>query len=547
MAEKQPIKLGRKIGKGTYGQVFESKVDSRKITIKLNKVKNQKDDGVINIREIDSMMAVNHPNVVPPLKLIDLPRIIDLPSLPIDEKTGTQKHRYDDIAIGMENWGVNLAEIVDDETYELSIDEVRIILYKILLGLEHLHSKGIIHRDLKPHNILIDAERHSVKICDPGLAKRECTQEEGTPRAFTLAYRPLEVWCGGRYSFKADIWSIGCIFFEMMQRERPTLFVSGEGKTEIDNVKEILARHPHPPTATEIRNLGLLRVRTCVRRTTNTWLKLCPRSTKKARELLGKMLECLPDRRWSARQCLDHEFFDEVRPSIDNIRSKFPEEVFLYKIVDNEMTRRLMKELVKFYNAAGYIRVNGQKDGVLNKWTRRRRLPFIAFGIILDFSGRVPQISEIGDILGRDKSPTARKATDNSDIELLFYVILFLSIKYLTTLEWNPARQEVVPSHFQTPEKLDESIKLEKALLLKLSFQIYMPNPYDSAKRKLAPFEINRLFAYMVNEYSNFERKTVDEVYQLFTRSQTTLTGGNGVTLKWLAENEPPVIQENIS
>ena len=93
-------------------------------------------------------------------------------------------------------------------------------IYQIILGVDYLHSNNIIHRDLKPSNVLI-TDRYNVKICDFNTSKiieapkfqdtRQHTQI-GTP--FYMSPECVDNRC---YNFKTDIWSIGCILYELME------------------------------------------------------------------------------------------------------------------------------------------------------------------------------------------------------------------------------------------------------------------------------------------------------------------------------------------
>lgn len=95
----------------------------------------------------------------------------------------------------------------------LSPNQVKRIMYQLVVGLNYCHSRRIIHRDLKPQNILIN-EDSTVKIADFGLARafgipiRTLTHE-----IETLWYRAPEVLMGQRqYSLGVDTWAVGCIF-----------------------------------------------------------------------------------------------------------------------------------------------------------------------------------------------------------------------------------------------------------------------------------------------------------------------------------------------
>jgi cyclin-dependent kinase 2 len=87
-----------------------------------------------------------------------------------------------------------------------------------LRAVEYMHDHKCLHRDLKPSNILMDVSTNRVKIADFGLAKsfvlpgRPLTNE-----VQTLNYRAPELILGARfYGTSVDIWSLGCIFVELV-------------------------------------------------------------------------------------------------------------------------------------------------------------------------------------------------------------------------------------------------------------------------------------------------------------------------------------------
>ncbi|KAI2792307.1 Mitogen-activated protein kinase HOG1 [Penicillium oxalicum] len=87
-------------------------------------------------------------------------------------------------------------------------------LYQIMRGLKYVHSAGVVHRDLKPGNILVN-ENCDLKICDFGLARMQ--EKDMTGYVATRFYRAPEIMLTWRqYDEKVDIWSVGCIFAEML-------------------------------------------------------------------------------------------------------------------------------------------------------------------------------------------------------------------------------------------------------------------------------------------------------------------------------------------
>ena len=131
------------------------------------------------------------------------------------------------------------------EKLQLGEEEIKIIIYNIICGIQYIHSSNIIHRDIKPGNILINKECN-IKICDFGLARSitkkgstiDCSpskeSEQGfddpiieettsnsnpimTSRIGTRFYRAPELLlCQANYDQKVDIWAIGCILAELL-------------------------------------------------------------------------------------------------------------------------------------------------------------------------------------------------------------------------------------------------------------------------------------------------------------------------------------------
>ena len=90
-------------------------------------------------------------------------------------------------------------------------------VYQVLCGIAYCHSHRVLHRDLKPQNLLI-SHNGAIKLADFGLARAfGVPVRTYTHEVVTLWYRAPEILLGCRYySTPVDIWSIGCIFSEMV-------------------------------------------------------------------------------------------------------------------------------------------------------------------------------------------------------------------------------------------------------------------------------------------------------------------------------------------
>ena len=102
---------------------------------------------------------------------------------------------------------------------------IKTISTELLLGLKELHSNGIIHCNLKPSNVLID-EHGNVKICDFKKAlvvsKMTAVDVRRNKRGLSPCYTAPEIFTDeGTFSFKSDLWALGCIMYEMASGEVP--------------------------------------------------------------------------------------------------------------------------------------------------------------------------------------------------------------------------------------------------------------------------------------------------------------------------------------
>ncbi|RMZ53139.1 hypothetical protein APUTEX25_005128 [Auxenochlorella protothecoides] len=96
----------------------------------------------------------------------------------------------------------------------LSLGAVRLYAHQMLVGLYHLQACGVLHADIKPDNILVNAKRTQVKLCDFGSAMFS-GDNEITPYLVSRFYRAPEVILGLPYDHPMDMWGVGCVIFEL--------------------------------------------------------------------------------------------------------------------------------------------------------------------------------------------------------------------------------------------------------------------------------------------------------------------------------------------
>ncbi|KAF5397387.1 Mitogen-activated protein kinase, partial [Paragonimus heterotremus] len=148
-------------------------------------------------RELVLMRLVNHKNIISLLNAFS-------PQETLED--------FQDVYLVMELMDANLGQVIH---MDLDHERMSYLLYQVLCGVKHLHAAGIIHRDLKPSNIAV-RDDCTLKILDFGLARTTGNSFTMTPYVVTRYYRAPEVILGMGYSANVDIWSVGCIFAEMI-------------------------------------------------------------------------------------------------------------------------------------------------------------------------------------------------------------------------------------------------------------------------------------------------------------------------------------------
>ncbi|KAJ1608764.1 cyclin dependent kinase A-like protein [Cryptosporidium canis] len=189
------------IGEGTYGVVYKCRCKQSGELFAIKTFRNgTRELSTTTLREISILREVSHPNIV------------SVQDVLLSSKT---------VSIVFEFFPYDLKRYLSMFPEKVPpIKFIKHIIFQILNGIFHLHICRIIHRDLKPQNILIGCERSipDVKIADFGLSRVLSTPFKTLTReVVTLWYRAPELLLGERnYSSSVDIWSIGCIFIELL-------------------------------------------------------------------------------------------------------------------------------------------------------------------------------------------------------------------------------------------------------------------------------------------------------------------------------------------
>ncbi|XP_077995584.1 uncharacterized protein LOC144449050 [Glandiceps talaboti] len=293
------------IGTGAYGVVCSAvnKKTGQKVAIK--KIPDAFDILVTakrTYRELKILKHFKHDNVIAIKDIL-------MPSESLED--------FKDVYVVLDLMESDLHQIIHSQQ-QLTDDHCRYFLYQILRGVKYIHSGNVIHRDLKPSNLLVD-ENCDLKIGDFGMARGvnakgnsdESNKIFMTAYVATRWYRAPELLCySDDYTHAVDIWSIGCIFAEMLNRQ--PLFRGKNFVHQMDLITEVLGTPPdsilNMINSDQVRNFfrGKYRNKLAL-----PWKLKFPKVNNDALDLLTKMLMFDPACRIDAEQALKHPYLAE--------------------------------------------------------------------------------------------------------------------------------------------------------------------------------------------------------------------------------------------
>eukprot|EP00439_Symbiodinium_sp_Y106_P032938 s3268_g3.t4 len=218
------------LGSGSYGVVASFRDVTRGKEVAVKRVRRVFDNFLMlrrTLREIKLMRHFCHPN------------LLQLHDVLLVESGG-------ELYISMELMDCDLDRLVRGRGAPLEESVAKRFCAQILLGLLHLHLGHVIHRDLKPANIFVRLKELEVKIGDLGLSRGIAVDFSGealhpleehlTEYVVTRWYRAPEVLLArSKYGPKVDVWSVGCILYEMWTAK--ALF---PGKNSVDQLTKVM-------------------------------------------------------------------------------------------------------------------------------------------------------------------------------------------------------------------------------------------------------------------------------------------------------------------
>ncbi|KAK5775077.1 hypothetical protein PVK06_042944 [Gossypium arboreum] len=292
------------IGRGSYGIVCSS----------INRETNEK----VAIKKISNVFQ-NHVDALRTLRELKLLRQI----------------RHDNVII--------------KSSQPLSNDHCKYFLFQLLRGVKYLHSANILHRDLKPGNLLINANC-DLKICDFGLARTSRGNEQFmTEYVVTRWYRSPELLlCCDNYGTSIDVWSVGCIFAEILGR-RP-IFPGTGCLNQLNLIIGVLGSRQeadlqfidNPKARRYIESLPFSRGIHLSR--------LYPQADPLAIDLLQRMLIFDPSKRITVTEALQHPYMATLYDPRCNPPARVPINLDIDENMGEEMIREMMLSEMLHYH-----------------------------------------------------------------------------------------------------------------------------------------------------------------------------------------------------
>jgi len=203
----EQFKIINKIGEGAYSTVYTVKrIEDGKIYA-LKKVK---------IKKLTTKEKSNALNEVRILASINSPYVISYKESFIDETDQTLNIIMEYADDGDLYQKIKL--YIKNKTFFMEHDIWRIFI-QITKGLHDLHEYNILHRDLKSANVFL-FKNGMAKLGDLNVSKIT-TRGLGYTQTGTPYYASPEVWKDKPYNLKSDIWSLGCVFYELIMLTTP--------------------------------------------------------------------------------------------------------------------------------------------------------------------------------------------------------------------------------------------------------------------------------------------------------------------------------------
>lgn len=516
---KDELSIQSRISSGTFGICYSTYDKDNNYYVTKRNIGTTEIEHCMSIRELDILNKLKSPFVVD-LKGVSFENPIkcNRPLTPIKEKnTKTdliyfhfEKADYD---------GHNL--IKSNAPYV----ELKYAVIQLIAGLEFIHNNNVCHRDIKPENLLwykTNGHRR-IKYCDFGVSNINTNQENtATHKVTTSWYRAPEISLGNATdSFSSDVWSLGCVFYELFQKSNfKALFQVGE-----DSVSALLhstiINCPDLPDQKEVFSYiedltlkGTLKeaYKTRTKLSIKTMLTACKIDENEFNnssyggtydqflDLIIKMLKFWPKDRIKTNEIFNHPYFLSCKNIINKERSSI-----FYNL-------NLIPYNITIEKTIGFNAILDIVYEAFNKKTSLEISSYRVFFMAIDIFIRYIEYLKT-DFM--ENYNLLIESADNSRIS--FFSCLYISIKYFSTNFHPHSILKIMPkSQYYTYNK--EDFEKFEIFLIKnvLKYNIYRQTLFEYAdkfNKKWSGEEIKDLLLFYKD--LNFNGN-INQLYQMF-------------------------------
>eukprot|EP00158_Paraphelidium_tribonemae_P008904 Partr_v1_DN28721_c0_g1_i2_m62788 putative mitogen-activated protein kinase len=335
----------RELGVGAYGVVCACRDKELNINVAIKKIQKIFEKRILAKRTLRELRLLRHFNTHE-----NIISIVDIMK-PLGDN-------FEEIYVVQELMEADMHQIIRSQQ-PLSDAHFQYFIYQILRGLKYIHSSNVLHRDLKPGNLLVNADCE-LKICDFGLARGFSEQPDQTgfmtEYVATRWYRAPEIMLSFQNYTKAiDIWSVGCIFAEMLGGK--VLFPGRDYVHQLNLILNVLGT---PPEET-IRRIGSPRaqdyIRSLPRMPKVPFSRIYPNASAHALDLLERLLDFDPAERITVEEALAHPYLETYHdPEDEPSHTPFD---FAFESANriDELRNLILEEINTYYNAQpGHLR-----------------------------------------------------------------------------------------------------------------------------------------------------------------------------------------------
>eukprot|EP00612_Vaucheria_litorea_P003876 CAMPEP_0171465306 /NCGR_PEP_ID=MMETSP0945-20130129/8397_1 /TAXON_ID=109269 /ORGANISM="Vaucheria litorea, Strain CCMP2940" /LENGTH=510 /DNA_ID=CAMNT_0011992807 /DNA_START=126 /DNA_END=1658 /DNA_ORIENTATION=+ len=319
------------IGHGAYGVVISAINHENDTKVAIKKIPGAFDDLIDAkriVREIRLLRHFLHENVI---KIVDI-----LPPPSIND--------FEDVYIISELMETDLHRVIYSRQ-KLTDEHTQYFLYQILCSLKYIHSASVLHRDLKPSNVLLNANC-DLKLCDFGLSRGvndDHDKGDLTEYVVTRWYRAPEIMLSVQnYNEAIDVWSVGCIFGEMLGRK--PLFPGNDYIHQLKLISKLIGK-PSEEDLWFVTNPRALKFMLGLADSPPADLsQKFPEAKEDAINLLGKMLILDPAKRITVDEALEHPFLASLHDP--QVEPKAESSVNWRDIEEVELTKKNLQRLI---------------------------------------------------------------------------------------------------------------------------------------------------------------------------------------------------------